>query len=116
MGEKVIEGEDSNGNKIESTWQVADVTKPLAGIKEMVKAKNRVIFDEDENGKCTSHIYNKKTKVTIPINDVNNAYEFDMWVKKTQQMKSQCDIKAVEISNTFQTLQEATFQGLVEAL
>ena len=46
---------------------VAD--KALGSIKKMVRAKNRVIFDEDENGKNISMIYNKVTGVKIPIDD-----------------------------------------------
>jgi len=79
LGEKKISGVDCNGNPVKSTWQIADITKPLAGIREMVKVGNRVTFDQ-ENGKCTSKIYNKNTGVEIPINDVGNEYQFDMWV------------------------------------
>ena len=81
QGEKRIEGYDSKGNKIGCTWQGAKITKPLAGIREMCKAGNRVTFDIID-GKDVSQIYNKKTGVSIPIENKNNAYEFEMWVKK----------------------------------
>ncbi len=32
LGQKVVEGLDINGNNTKSTWQIADVTKPLAGL------------------------------------------------------------------------------------
>ena len=35
-GEKSVEGNDINGNKLKSKWQIADVTKALAGVIEMV--------------------------------------------------------------------------------
>ena len=50
----------------------------------MVKAGNRVVFDRDENQKCTSEIFNKPTGKKIKINEVgppgSEHYEFDMWV------------------------------------
>ncbi len=33
-GEKTVEGNDINGHKLKSKWQIADVTKPLAGVIE----------------------------------------------------------------------------------
>ena len=83
QGEKIVNGEDVNGEKLEATWQIAGVTKPLGSVMEMVNAGNRVTFDKDENGKNISRIYNKKKAVQIPINLVASAYEFDMWVKKS---------------------------------
>ena len=83
VGEKVVKGKDVNGNPLTSTWQGAPVTKPLAGIKEMVRAKNRVVFDEDESGRDISYIHNKVTRVTIPINDKPSGYSFDMWVPRS---------------------------------
>ncbi len=65
-GEKVVKGEDINGNLLNSNWQIADITKPLAGVIEMVKAGNRVVFDREE-GENVSSILNKKTGVLIPI-------------------------------------------------
>ena len=105
LGQKVITSEDSNGNRLESTWQIADVTKPLAGIREMVKANNRVTFDQTREGKCSSTIYNKDTGVVIPINDVNDAYEFEMWVKKTQGSMDVGQFQ-LETGNKYQELEE----------
>ena len=87
VGEKVVKGKDVNGNPLTSKWQGAPVTKPLAGIKEMVRAKNRVVFDEDEAGNDISYIHNKVTKVTIPINDKPTGYSFDMYVPRKKMNK-----------------------------
>ena len=42
-------------------------------------------FDCDDQGNCTSEIYNKPTGNRIPINEVGpkgcESYEFDMWVQ-----------------------------------
>ena len=73
-GEKTVPAYN-NGNRIEAVWQVAPVTKPLAGIREMVKANNRVVFDDSE-----SYILNKTHGTKVPINEVQGQYEFDMCV------------------------------------
>ena len=49
----------------------------------MCKAGNKVVF-EQVDGKNASYIYNKNTGVEIPIDEVNNAYEFKMWVRRNQ--------------------------------
>ena len=92
-GEKVVEAFDVNGNRIASTWQGANVVKPLAGIRRMVKAGNRVIFEEDEWGINRSRIESKKTGIKVPIDDVNAGYEFSMWIKVGKKGKP---IKKVE--------------------
>ena len=63
----------------------------------MVKAGNRVVFDE-EDGENISHIFNKKTGVTIPIEEVNRQYEFDMFipVKRGTKMQDAMVIDAEE--------------------
>ena len=80
-----------------SVWQIADTTKPLAGVIAMVKAGNRVVFDE-EDGENVSHIHNKKAEVTIPIEEVGNQYEFDMFlpVKKGTKMQDAMVIDKTE--------------------
>ena len=46
----------------------------------MVKAGNRIIFDENKNGENISRMVNKGTGAQVPIR-YNGIYEFDMWVK-----------------------------------
>ena len=114
-GEKAIPAVDCNGNRLTSTWQGAKITKALGSIKEMVKAGNKVIFDQDEHGKNTSHIYNKHTKGTVPINDTTKGYEFDMWVKVGKNRKhvkasgsdsAPMEVGQVETHNQFIILDE----------
>ena len=84
MGQKPIPARN-NGVAFDSTWQVAKVSKPLGAVIEMVKKGNRVTFDRDDKGNCTSEIFNKPTGHKIPIKEVGPTgaehYEFDMWVK-----------------------------------
>ena len=51
MGQQIIEGKHDDFN-LKSKWQVAPVSKPLAGVVEMVRKKNRVVFDEDDLKYC----------------------------------------------------------------
>ena len=50
----------------------------------MVKAGNRVTFDENEKGENVSHMLHKRTGKTSPIR-YNGIYEFDLWVKERQR-------------------------------
>ena len=83
MGCRDVKALDINANANISRWQIAKgLVKPLAGIIETVKAGNKVIFDQDENGENISRIVNKATQVVIPIEQVAGQYEFDMFVPK----------------------------------
>ena len=62
--------------------QVADVSKVLGSVREMVKAGNRVVFDEDANGNCISFLESKATKVKTAIRERNGTYQFDIKVPK----------------------------------
>ena len=57
--------------------QVAEVTKPLGSVRAMVKAGNRVVFDEGD-----SYILNKATGVKTCMDDRNRTFVFDIWVPK----------------------------------
>ena len=83
MGCRDVKAFDINANANVSRWQIAKgLVKPLAGIIETVKAGNKVIFDQDENGENISRIVNKATQAVIPIEQDKGQYEFDMFVPK----------------------------------
>ena len=111
-GEKAVKGEDINGNLLSSNWQIADITKPLAGVIEMVKAGNRVVFDR-EGGENVSSILNKKTGVLIPIEEVGNAYEFDMFVRKPDNVNTVSEEKPVNIP---EEIDAAPYRGVWSAI
>ena len=50
------------------TMQVAGVTKPLGSVRAMVKANNRVVFDDDEKA-GGSYIMDKGTGVKTRIDE-----------------------------------------------
>ena len=95
QGQKTIRAKDINNNTNNSTWQIANVTKPLAGIPETVKAGNKVVFDE-EDGVNVSYIYNKNSQVLIPIEREGNQYEFDMFIPTVGDAKAEPEVMTVQ--------------------
>ena len=61
------------------TVQKAKVHRNLASIGKMVKAGNRVVFDE-KDGVNTSYMLHKASGSSTAIRH-NGIYEFDLWVK-----------------------------------
>ena len=59
-GELTIRGIAENGTRMNIIAQASDVTKPLGAAREIVKAGNRIVLDED-----SSYIENKTTKKRI---------------------------------------------------
>ena len=49
LGEQFITGKTSNGRDIQFRAQVADVTKPLASVHEMVESGCTVVFAKDRS-------------------------------------------------------------------
>ena len=66
--------------------QVADVHKVLGSVREMVKAGNRVVFDEDANGKCCSYLENKRSGKRTAIHDNNGSFQFTIRVPKGEEV------------------------------
>ena len=68
---------------VDMAMQVAEVTKPLGSVRAMVKAGNRVVFDEQG-----SYIQNKFTGLVTQVEERNGAYVFDIWVPKGKDMST----------------------------
>ena len=62
------------------TAQVADLTQPVMAVRKMTKAGYRVIFDEQGSGAL-----NKVTSEWIPMDEEEDAWFLDMWVRSTDQ-------------------------------
>ena len=82
-GQTKVEGMLEGGQPAKLTVQRGRVHRNLAAIRRMVQSGNRVVFDQNEEGRNTSSIYNKSNGRITPIR-LNGIYEFDMWVKKGQ--------------------------------
>ena len=78
-GERVLRGYTKEANMVDMAMQVAEVTKPLGSVRAMVKAGNRVVFDEQG-----SYIQNKFTGLVTQVEERNGAYVFDIWVPRNK--------------------------------
>ena len=81
-GQRVITGRTDEDTLVSMPIQVADVSKVLGSVREMVKAGNRVVFDEDSNGNCISFLECKATNVKTAIKERNGTCQFDIRVPK----------------------------------
>ena len=81
-GQRIITGRTDEGTLVSMPLQVADVSKVLGSVREMVKSGNRVVFDEDANGNCISFLECKATNVKTAIKERNGTYQFDIRVPK----------------------------------
>ena len=106
-GEKVIKAVDSDGKKTRSVWQIADVTKPLAGLTATVRAGNKVVFDE-EGGNNLSYIYNKESKAVIPIEENRGQYEFDLFIPRSDDI--------TEVTESEKKSSKSNYRGMWQEL
>ena len=81
-GQRVVRGTNEAGTPVSLPIQVADVNKVLGSVREMVKAGNKVVFDEDANGKPCSYVEYKKTGMRTVIHDNNGNFQFAIRVPK----------------------------------
>ena len=78
-GEVDLEGFTTEGAVIDLTTQVADVTKPLASVRKMCNAGNRVVFEENgDNDKCGGYVENIATGRRIPIAKNGGTYSVSL--------------------------------------
>ena len=78
----MVRGTNEAGTPVSLPIQVADVNKVLGSVREMVKAGNRVVFDEDANGKPCSYVEYKKTGKRTVIHDNNGNFQFSIRVPR----------------------------------
>ena len=76
LGEVKVQGETNSGGNLELTMQVAGVKKPLASVRKMCQAGNRVVFDD-----AGDYVENKQTGIKIPITQEDGTYQVSLWVE-----------------------------------
>ena len=76
-GELTLRGTAENGVKLNVISQASDVTQPLGAAREMIKAGNRIVLDEEE-----SYIQNKRTQKKIPMKRDNGMFIVTMKIQK----------------------------------
>ena len=112
LGEIDIEAVTEDGVNLDLTAQVADVKQPLAAVRKICKAGNRVVFD-DEESEC--YIENKETKARTQISFEDGTYAVKLWVpikqgdKKatTKGMQETTGKKITPTFNRFEVFEEA---------
>ena len=104
-GKRVIKGFTGDWIPIESTVQVAEVKRNLAGAMRIMKSGNRIVLDDDG-----SFIEDKKTGRQINMRMENGEFEFDLWIPKPKSKMEEGvkDRKKVrfEDKNRFQALSQ----------
>ena len=76
-GELTLRGTAENGAKLNVIAQASDVTKPLGAAREIIKAGNRIVLDEEG-----SYIQNKGASKKIPIKRDNGMFVVTMEIEK----------------------------------
>lgn len=76
LGEKRVEVFTNTGQRRRTTWQVADVRRPLISAIKVAQAGNAVNLDE-----AHPHIKNKKTGEKTELRWEGNVCVMDLWVK-----------------------------------
>ena len=75
LRENKFVGPSEEGTERNMTAQVCDVNKALLSVKRVVKAGNRVVFDEDG-----SYIEDKQTGEKMWMEENNGMYILKLWV------------------------------------
>jgi hypothetical protein len=88
-GEVKIDGITPQGQELSLTMQVAGVKKPLASVRKMTKAGNRVVFEEISDT-CGGYVENKESGVKVPISKEgpNGTYKVSLWRPRKVRAKS----------------------------
>ena len=79
MGEKAFKAYTDQGYIRNMVAAVTDVDDALLSVSKVVKAGNRVVFDEGE-----SYIEHKQTGEVTPLLEKAGLYKLKMWVPKNQ--------------------------------
>jgi len=77
-GVRTLIGKTQEGHNKRIDFEVADVNKPLAGLRRIVSKGHRVVLDDAEGQ--GGYIENKSTKQRTGIYVENGVYKFDLYV------------------------------------
>ena len=76
FGQKRVDVRTTEGQARATTWQVANVRRPLMSVSKMTKAGNDVRFNDK-----TPHIHNLKTGEKTVMRKEGNIFVVDLWVR-----------------------------------
>ena len=75
-GQRKFKVRTAGGRTAKSTWQVADVKRPLMSMAKMIAAGNCVHLDESD------HRVVKPSGDVIPLRNAGYVFVMDLWVKR----------------------------------
>ena len=78
--------------------QVADVRCPLGSVRQMIKAGNTLVFDQEG-----SKIINKSSGSVIPVRESSSGFEVDLWVPANK--RKTINQATVPVHNRYQALE-----------
>jgi hypothetical protein len=81
LGEVRVEGVTGQGDGLALTMQVAEVKKPLASVRKMCKAGNRVVFEDGDDDSYGGYVENKASGRRVPITKLDGTYQVHMWTR-----------------------------------
>jgi hypothetical protein len=81
---RTLVGKTREGHNKRIDFEIADVNKPLAGLRKIVAKGHRVVLDDDEGE--GGYIENKLTKQRTGIYVENEVYKFDLYVDLAASM------------------------------
>ena len=79
MGEKTFKAYTDQGHLRHMTAAVTEVDDALLSVSTVVKAGNRVVFDDSG-----SYIENKQSGEVTPLTEQRGLYKLKVWVPKDQ--------------------------------
>ena len=89
LGQQVLQGVTEENDPIKMTVQVAKITKPLASVKKMTQAGNRVVFDGQN-----SYIEHKASGRKTKIYERDGTYAIDLWVSSDSETEAGTQLAA----------------------
>ena len=84
-GEVDLKFETKDGQKLDWTFQIAEVNKVLASVSHLVDRKHRVIFDQDDEGRDVSFILDKKNGKIIKMHRTKNVWIIDAYINEDDE-------------------------------
>ena len=91
-GERRISGVTDDGIRLDMTWQVADVKKPLASIGRMCDAGNVAVFTDQGGYIVSKEDFSEELKALhrkpgdkLKMKRDKGVYSFSVWVEKPKE-------------------------------
>ena len=83
LGGETVLGQSENGKTMKVEFNIADISRPILSIGELIGKSNRAVFDSDPN-----YIENTNTGAWIPLRLDNNLFYSDMWCQMPGEIDS----------------------------